>query len=156
MTKRAGNPLCENTRAISSASCPTTTITSSMPAAWKVRTMRVRKVSAPSSGSEAFARPIRDDRPAAIVLAAGRSSRMGRAKASLPLDGADTFLTRIVRTFHAAGIDDVIVVVGHEADEIARVFSQSGLPARFVMNANYDRGQLSSLVAGLAAIDRPG
>jgi len=92
----------------------------------------------------------------AIVLAAGRSSRMGRAKASLPLDGADTFLSRIVRTFHAAGIDDVIVVVGHEADEIASVFSQSGLPARFVVNANYDRGQLSSLVAGLAAIDRPG
>src|SRR5207244_7097974 len=47
-------------------------------------------------------------------------------------------------------------VVGHEADEIARVFSESGLPARFVVNAHYDRGQLSSLVAGLAAIDRPG
>jgi molybdenum cofactor cytidylyltransferase len=92
----------------------------------------------------------------AIVLAAGRSSRMGRAKASLPLDGTDTFLTRIVRTFHEAGIDDVIVVVGHEAEEIARGFSQSGVPARFVVNANYDRGQLSSLLAGLAVIDRPG
>jgi len=92
----------------------------------------------------------------AIVLAAGRSSRMGRAKASLAVDDADTFLTRIVRTFHAAGIDDVIVVVGHEADEIARVFSRSGLPARFVVNADYDRGQLSSLLAGLSVIDRPG
>ena len=92
----------------------------------------------------------------AIVLAAGRSSRMGRAKASLSLDGVDTFLTRIVRTFQEAGVDDVIVVVGHEADEIARVFARSGLPARFVVNANYDRGQLSSLLAGLAAIDRPG
>jgi len=92
----------------------------------------------------------------AIVLAAGRSSRMGRAKATLPLGDGDTFLTRIVRTFRDAGVDDVIVVVGHEADAIAANFAQSGLAARFVVNATYDRGQLSSLVAGLAAIDRPG
>jgi molybdenum cofactor cytidylyltransferase len=98
------------------------------------------------------------DRPVipAIVLAAGRSSRMGRAKATLPLDNGDTFLTRIVRTLRDAGVDDVIVVVGHDADAIARSFAESGLAARFVMNAGYDRGQLSSLVAGLAVIDRPG
>jgi molybdenum cofactor cytidylyltransferase len=92
----------------------------------------------------------------AIVLAAGRSSRMGRAKATLPVGGGDTFLTRIVRTFREADVDDVIVVVGHEADAIARAFAGSGLPARFVINAQYDRGQLSSLVAGVNAIDRPG
>ena len=40
----------------------------------------------------------------ALVLAAGRSSRMGRAKAALPLDRDDTFLTRIVRTFLEAGV----------------------------------------------------
>jgi molybdenum cofactor cytidylyltransferase len=92
-----------------------------------------------------------------IVLAAGRSSRMGRAKAALPLAGSDdTFLTRIVRTFRDAGVDDVIVVVGHEAEAIAAGFAKSGLAARFVVNADYDRGQLSSLVAGLAVIDRPG
>jgi molybdenum cofactor cytidylyltransferase len=92
----------------------------------------------------------------AIVLAAGRSSRMGRAKATLPLDATDTFLSRIVRTLRDAGVDDVIVVVGHEAEAVARSFSASGLPARFVVNADYDRGQLSSLLAGLAVIDRPG
>jgi molybdenum cofactor cytidylyltransferase len=92
----------------------------------------------------------------AVVLAAGRSSRMGRAKATLPLGDGDTFLTRIVRTFRDAGADDVIVVVGHEANAIAGSFSRSGLAARFVVNADYDRGQLSSLVAGLAAVDRPG
>lgn len=81
---------------------------------------------------------------------------MGRAKATLPLDNGDTFLTRIVRTFRDAGVDDVIVVVGHDADAIASSFSESGLPARFVVNAGYDRGQLSSLVAGLGVIDRPG
>jgi molybdenum cofactor cytidylyltransferase len=92
----------------------------------------------------------------AIVLAAGRSSRMGRAKATLPAGDGDTFLTRIVRTLLDAGVDDVIVVVGHDADLIAGSFSESGLPARFVVNHDYDRGQLSSLVAGLNAIDRPG
>jgi molybdenum cofactor cytidylyltransferase len=92
----------------------------------------------------------------AVVLAAGRSSRMGRAKATLPLDATDTFLTRIVRTFLEAGVDDVVVVVGHEADAIVSSFSASGLPARFVVNHDYDRGQWSSLVAGLGVVDRPG
>jgi len=92
----------------------------------------------------------------AIVLAAGRSSRMGRAKATLPAGGGHTFLTRIVQTFLDAGVDDVIVVVGHEAEAIASRFSGSGLPARFVVNRDYDRGQLSSLLAGLDVLDRPG
>lgn len=92
----------------------------------------------------------------AIVLAAGRSSRMGRAKATLPAAGGHTFLTRVVRTFLDAGVDDVIVVVGHEAEPIASSFSASGLPARFVVNHEYDRGQLSSLLAGLGVVDRPG
>jgi len=80
---------------------------------------------------------------------------MGRAKALLPI-GDDTFLTRIVRTFLDAGVDDVVVVVGHEAESIVSHFSASGLPARFVINPDYDRGQLSSLLAGLTVIDRPG
>ena len=92
----------------------------------------------------------------AIVLAAGRSTRMGRAKATLPLDRGDTFLTRIVRTFLDAGVDDVIVVMGFEADAVTASFAASGLPARVVINHQFDRGQLSSLVAGLAVADRPG
>ena len=81
---------------------------------------------------------------------------MGRAKATLPAGDGQTFLTRIVQTLLDAGVDDVIVVVGHDADAIATSFSESGLPARFVVNREYDRGQLSSLLAGLNAIDRPG
>jgi molybdenum cofactor cytidylyltransferase len=81
---------------------------------------------------------------------------MGRAKATLPLDGGDTFLSRIVRTFLAAGVDDVVVVVGHDAEAIVNSFTNSGLRARFVVNPDYDRGQLSSLVAGLMIVDRPG
>ena len=92
----------------------------------------------------------------AIVLAAGRSTRMGEAKAALPIAAGETFLTRIVRTFLEAGVDDVVIVVGHDADRVVRSFAQSGLAARFVVNREYDRGQLSSLVAGLGVVDRPG
>lgn len=91
----------------------------------------------------------------ALVLAAGRSSRMGAAKATLPL-GSETFLSRIVRTFRDAGVDDVVVVLGHEAERIAGVAAHVRLPARVVVNAEYDRGQLSSLQTGLSLIDRPG
>jgi len=81
---------------------------------------------------------------------------MGRAKALLPIDDRDTFLSRIVRTFLEAGVDDVVVVVGHEPDAIVHSLAATGLPARVVVNREYDRGQLSSLVAGLGVIDRPG
>jgi molybdenum cofactor cytidylyltransferase len=92
----------------------------------------------------------------AIVLAAGRSSRMGRAKATLPAGDGHTFLTRIVQTFLDAGVSEVIVVVGHDAEPIAHSLATSGLPARVVLNRDYDQGQLSSMLAGLDALDRPG
>jgi molybdenum cofactor cytidylyltransferase len=92
----------------------------------------------------------------AIVLAAGKSSRMGRPKGTLPLHGGDTFVTRIVRTFAAAAIEDVVIVVGHDADAIVDAFSRTDLSATFVENADYEQGQLSSLLAGLRVVDRPG
>ena len=98
----------------------------------------------------------------AVVLAAGRSTRMGRPKATLPLGPQEmahppeTFLTRIVRTLLEAGVDDIVIVLGYEAGAIAASFSASGLPARLVVNDAYDRGQLSSLQTALAVVDRPG
>jgi CTP:molybdopterin cytidylyltransferase MocA len=91
----------------------------------------------------------------AIVLAAGRSTRMGRLKAMLPL-GADTFLSRIVRTFHDAGVNNVIVVVGHRADEIVAAWPQAGVSPRFVVNPDFESGQFSSLLTGLDAADAAG
>ena len=81
---------------------------------------------------------------------------MGRAKAALRLDAGDTFLTRIVRTFAAASVEDVVVVVGHEAEAIVSSFGAVDLAARFIENPLYDQGQLSSLLAGLRVVDRPG
>jgi molybdenum cofactor cytidylyltransferase len=90
----------------------------------------------------------------AIVLAAGKSARMGRTKAVLPLGDDDTFLSRIVRTFHEARVDDVMVVVGHDAGTIRASLARSGLRARFVDNPEYESGQFSSFLKGLDAADR--
>jgi molybdenum cofactor cytidylyltransferase len=92
----------------------------------------------------------------AVVLAAGKSSRMGRAKATLPLAEGGTFLTRIIRTLRDAAVEDVVVVIGHDPEPILRSLEPSGLTFRLVMNTEYESGQLSSVLAGLRAIDRPG
>lgn len=92
----------------------------------------------------------------AVVLAAGKSTRMGRPKAALPLGPSDTFLTRIVRTFQDAEVDDIVVVLGHDAETIRESVIERGLMPRFVINRDYQNGQLSSILAGLGAIDRPG
>jgi molybdenum cofactor cytidylyltransferase len=92
----------------------------------------------------------------AIVLAAGRSSRMGRPKALLPIGDGETFLSRIVRTLRSAGVDDVVVVLGHDAEPIAGSIANTDLRVRFALNREYDRGQLSSLLTGLNVVDRPG
>jgi molybdenum cofactor cytidylyltransferase len=92
----------------------------------------------------------------AVILAAGLSSRMGRPKPLLPLANGETFVTRLVRSFVEAGVDDVVVVLGHEADAVAAKLIESGVPARVVINEAYQTGQLSSVLRGLNAIDRPG
>jgi molybdenum cofactor cytidylyltransferase len=91
----------------------------------------------------------------AIVLAAGKSTRMGSPKAMLALGEGETFLSRIIRTFHDAQVKEVIVVVGHQAEAIRTSLSTTGVTARFVDNPDYESGQFSSLVAGLDAVDRP-
>jgi len=81
---------------------------------------------------------------------------MGRSKAMLPLSGGhagDTFLSRILETLRTAGIHDIVVVAGHEpADIIAAVSPEPDV--RIVLNREYESGQLSSVLAGLRAIDR--
>ena len=91
-----------------------------------------------------------------IVLAAGKSSRMGRTKALLPIGERETFLSRVVDTLRTGGVEDVIVVVGAERDAIQTAVAEAGMAVRVVENRDYELGQLSSLVAALHTIDRPG
>ena len=89
----------------------------------------------------------------AIVLAAGRSTRMGRPKALLRRPEGETFVERLLSTLIAGGIDDVVVVAGAEA---AAIGGGIGFRARIVANPDVDRGRLSSMLVGLGVVDRPG
>jgi len=93
----------------------------------------------------------------AVILAAGASSRMGRPKALLPIGReGETFIARLVRTFCDAGADDLVVIVGAHADGVSEAVARMPVFVRVVENRAYERGQLSSLVAALDVVDRPG
>jgi molybdenum cofactor cytidylyltransferase len=86
---------------------------------------------------------------AGVVLAAGSSTRMGRNKLLLQLDG-ESLLRRLVRRAVAARLDPLIVVVGFEADRAVRELA--GLPCHAVINPDYERGLNGSLKAGVHAV----
>jgi molybdenum cofactor cytidylyltransferase len=94
-----------------------------------------------------------------IVLAAGRSTRMGKSKALLPI-GSDrhgpTFLHTIVTTLIDGGAIDVVIVVRPDDHAVHDAVAAHGTRTRCVINAHADAGQLSSLLAGLEAVDHPG
>ena len=86
-----------------------------------------------------------------IILAAGRSSRLGRPKQLLDLGGSPV-LSHVLRNAHAAGLDDLVLVLGHEAEAIrAAVAPQLG-DVRIVINREFAQGQSTSLHAGLHAV----
>ncbi len=85
-----------------------------------------------------------------IILAAGESRRMGSPKALLRYQGK-TFIERICHNFLAAGVDELIVVLGARAEELQRAIPAH--PAlRTVVNPNYFQGQLSSLMVGIGGV----
>lgn len=91
-----------------------------------------------------------------IILAGGASSRMGRTKALLPLGGREVFLERITATLRRAGLEDVIAVLGGDADAVAEAASRWSDPPRLVINPQPELGQLSSLQAALRVAAVPG
>lgn len=83
-----------------------------------------------------------------IVLAAGRSRRLGRPKQTLPL-GDTTLLGQTLRNVEASSLDRVLVVVGSAAGEV--VASLVPRRAEIVHNGRFDDGPFSSVLAGLDA-----
>src|SRR3990167_3369898 len=82
----------------------------------------------------------------AVVLSAGESRRMGSPKALLPI-GGKTFIEHIVASLERTRVGKIIVVLGHNAEEIrSRV---AHLRVTWVVNKDYAQGQLSSLIAAL-------
>jgi molybdenum cofactor cytidylyltransferase len=87
---------------------------------------------------------------AAIVLAAGAASRMGRQKLTLPMADGRPLVRAAVDRVLRAGLDDVIVVLGRDAAAVAGALA--ALPVRTVVNPRYAEGQSTSLRAGLDAL----
>lgn len=86
----------------------------------------------------------------AVLLAAGESRRMGgRPKPLLELAGVP-LIRRSLIALSGAGVDEVVVVTGHRADEVER--SVADFPVTLAHNADYARGQAGSVRAGLAAL----
>ncbi len=95
----------------------------------------------------------------AIILAAGESKRMGFPKALLPCTGSDgsetTFLGHLLGVMNQSRAEPIVVVLGHDGERIrSSVPKASWGRARPVLNDRYREGMLTSIVAGLDAVER--
>jgi len=90
-----------------------------------------------------------DTRISGIILAAGRSERIDRIKQILPFRGT-TILGKVVENALGSCLHEVIVVLGHAAEEIKQAVDFAG--AEVVVNKNYLLGQSASLRVGLSAV----
>ena len=93
---------------------------------------------------------------AGIILAAGASTRMGQAKAALPLGKTgETVVSRVVKTVLEGGIPSLVVVAGAHIDAVLAAMPVRESRARVLEHHGWEQGQLSSLLAGLTAIENP-
>ncbi|MGE0798811.1 MAG: NTP transferase domain-containing protein [Lautropia sp.] len=86
----------------------------------------------------------------AVLLAAGAGSRLGhRPKALLELGGVPLVRRQLI-ALSGAGVDEVVVVLGHHADAVEA--SVQNFPVTLARNPAPDDGQPSSVRIGLAAL----
>jgi len=86
-----------------------------------------------------------------VILAAGKSTRMKENKLLLRING-ETLVEHVVKTAKRSNVDEVIVVLGYEAEKIKEQLAK--LNCKLVVNENYAKGQSSSVKAGLSAVSR--
>ena len=87
----------------------------------------------------------------AIVLAAGPSTRFGDTKQLAQVRGKPLAQYPIDAALEA-GVDEILVVLGHDAERVREALRFPG-PARWIVNPAYASGMASSLTAGLRAAD---
>ncbi len=85
----------------------------------------------------------------AVVLAAGRSERMGRPKMLLPF-GRKTLIETVLAGVLRSRVDDVVVVLGAHREAIEPVVSKFAF--RAVFNEDFGAGMLSSVLRGLREV----
>jgi molybdenum cofactor cytidylyltransferase len=84
-----------------------------------------------------------------VILAAGKSTRMKENKLLLKTNG-ETLIRHIVRTATESKADEVIVVLGYEADNVREQLTR--LQCKLVVNEDFMKGQSESVKVGLAAV----
>ncbi len=94
-------------------------------------------------------RPLTPDSLAAIVLAAGRSERMGAFKPLLPF-GDHTVIDECIANLQAAGIDSIVVVLGHRAEELKAHLKNSRVTYAF--NPDAAGEMASSITCGVGSL----
>lgn len=87
---------------------------------------------------------------AGLLLAAGTSRRFGAENKLLATHEGTPLVTHAARTLVESTAGPVFVVVGHEAGRVVEALS--ALDVRFVLNPAYERGQATSVAAGIEAI----
>lgn len=93
----------------------------------------------------------RRGRVVAVVLAAGRATRLGRPKQLLPL-GDRPLLAQTLARVSRSSVDGIVVVLGYAAAAIRQAIDFAAFDARVVVNERYAAGQSTSLRTGLAAL----
>lgn len=90
---------------------------------------------------------------AGILLAAGKSSRMGRLKQTLPFRGKTLLVHSLEQALHS-NLGEVILVLGHRREEIEKTIPSALFvnKLRLVENRNYSKGLSTSIIAGLDAV----
>jgi len=90
---------------------------------------------------------------AAIVLAAGKSKRMGKNKLLLKL-GGKRLIDHILDTLEASKVDEIIVVLGYKPWEAMEVVEPRLNHIKVVVNERYEKGMTSSFKIGLKQVKR--
>lgn len=93
---------------------------------------------------------LKEKKVAGIILAAGSSSRFGGVKQLLPW-GETNLINTVIGTAQAAGLEPVVVVLGANSEKIRETIEDPDI--QIVNNSNWDKGQSTSLKAGVNGIN---
>ena len=83
----------------------------------------------------------------AVILAAGESRRMGKQNKLLLPVGGEALLVKFVKSVCDSDVDQVLVVIGHEAEKIKMELNNFSLS--FVYNPNFSEGMTTSIKSGV-------
>lgn len=86
----------------------------------------------------------------AVLLAAGKSTRMGSLKALLPWEGT-TLLQYQLTQLERSKVDQLVVVIGYQSNKLLPYVEETS--AHIVWNQNYEKGKTESIKEGVLAVE---